>query len=89
MWTFIKLDTHNGKMWQIQFSVKGDDSRFEMPLNATALSTDSTNGRFELYSTQNMFNFILIDKIESTTWQVQWSTEPKKQAVIPINQSSF
>ena len=89
MWTFIKLDTRNGKMWQVQFSVNGDDYRFEIPLNTTALSTHSTNGRFELYPTQNMFNFILLDKIEGTTWQVQWSSEPENQAVIPINQSSF
>lgn len=89
MWTFIKLDTRNGKMWQVQFSVKGDDYRFEMPLNTTPLTTDSTNGRFELYPTQNMFNFILLDRIEGATWQVQWSTEPENQAVIPINQSSF
>lgn len=89
MWTFIKLDTRNGKMWQVQFSVKGDDYRFEMPLNTTPLTTDSTNGRFELYPTQNMFNFILLDRIEGVTWQVQWSTEPENQAVIPINQSSF
>lgn len=89
MWTFIKLDTRNGKMWQVQFSVKGDDYRFEIPLNTIALATDSVNGRFELYPTQNMFNFILLDKIEGATWQVQWSTEPENQAVIPIKQSLF
>ena len=76
MWTFIKLDTRSGKMWQVQYSVKGDDYRFEIPLNTTVLATDSTNGRFELYPTQNMFNFILLDKTGGETWQVQWSTEP-------------
>lgn len=89
MWTFIKLDTRNGKMWQVQFSVKGDDYRFEIPLNTTALATDSINGRFELYPTQNMYNFILLDKKGGATWQVQWSTEPANQAVIPINQPMF
>ena len=89
MWTFIKLDTRNGKMWQVQFSVKGDDYRFEIPLNTTALATDSTNGRYELYPTQNMFNFVLLDKVEGATWQVQWSTEPENQAIIPIKQSTF
>lgn len=89
MWTFIKLDTRNGKMWQVQFSVKGDDYRFEIPLNTTALATDSTNGRYELYPTQNMFNFVLLDKVGGATWQVQWSTEPENQAIIPIKQSTF
>ncbi len=87
MWTFIKLDTRNGKMWQIQFSVKGDDSRFEFPLNTSSLiSNEDESGRFELYPTQNIYNFILLDGVEGKTWQVQWSTEPEHQAIIPIQQ---
>lgn len=87
MWTFIKLDTRNGKMWQVQFSIKGDDYRFESPLNTTPLiSNGNESGRFELYSTQNMYNFILLDGVEGKTWQVQWSTEPENQAIIPIQQ---
>lgn len=84
MWTFIKLDTRNGRMWQVQYSVKGDDYRFETPLNLIALSSDSTSGRFELYPTQNIYNFVLLDRINGATWQVQWSTEIENQAVIPI-----
>ena len=87
MWTFIKLDTRNGKMWQVQFSVKGDDYRFEYVLNATPLIWNGDkSGRFELYPTQNSYNFILLDCVEGKTWQVQWSTEPKDQAIIPIRQ---
>lgn len=87
MWTFIKLDTRNGKMWQVQFSIKGDDYRFESPLNTTPLTTNGSEpGRFELYPTQNMYNFILLDGIDGKTWQVQWSTEPENQAIIPIQQ---
>lgn len=87
MWTFIKLDTRNGNMWQVQFSIEGEDYRFEMPLNITDLTADPIDGRFELYPTQNIYNFVLLDKISGDTWQVQWSTEPKNQAVIPIKQS--
>lgn len=87
MWTFIKLDTRTGMMWQVQYSVKGDDYRFETPLNATKLANDSRPGRFVLYPTQNMFNFILLDAIDGNTWQVQWSTEPDKRAIIPITQT--
>ena len=32
MYTFIKLDTRNGKMWQVQWSTKGGDYRFETTL---------------------------------------------------------
>lgn len=90
MWTFIKLDTRNGKMWQVQFSVKGDDYRFETPLNKTALVANGNKpGRFELYPTQNMYNFILLDCLEVKTWQVQWSTDTSNQAIIPIQQFDY
>lgn len=53
MWTFIKLDTQTGQMWQLQYSVKGDEGRFEYDLNSNPLITTGkkANGRFELYST--------------------------------------
>lgn len=89
MWTFIKLDTRSGRMWQVQFSVKGDEYRFETPLNLKSLTTDiATSGRFELYPTQNMYNFILLDSRDGRTWQIQWSIEPGNQAIIPIKQIS-
>lgn len=25
MWTFIKLNTRNGRMWQVQFDIEGDN----------------------------------------------------------------
>ncbi len=84
MWTFLKLDTRNGKIWQVQYSVKGDDYRFETCLNNLSLTTKEINGRFELYPTQNMFNFILLDKVDGGVWQVQWSSEPANRGVLPI-----
>ena len=87
MWTFIKLDTRNGKMWQVQFSIKGDDYRFETPLNTKELITNGNkSGRFELYPTQNMYNFILLDCINGKTWQVQWSSDLENRTIIPIQQ---
>ena len=41
MWTFIKLDTRNGKLWQVQFDVK-ENNRF-----TTDLSTFSLVGKDE------------------------------------------
>jgi len=87
MWTFLKLDTRNGKIWQVQYSVKGEDYRFECSLNAVPLiSNGNEAGRFELYPTENMYNFILLDGIDGQTWQVQWSTEPENRGVLPIQQ---
>lgn len=87
MWTFIKLDTQTGQMWQVQYSIKGDEERFEYDLNPNPLIANGkkANGRFELYSTQNIYNFILLDKIDGKTWQVQWSFDEENRAVVPIN----
>lgn len=85
MWTFIKLDTRNRQMWQVQFSMKSD-SRFVTNLSSEALvSKDKeANDRFTLYSTQNMYTFILLDQLDGKTWQVQWSTDPATRGIMPI-----
>lgn len=90
MWTFIKLDTQTGQMWQVQYSIKGDEGRFEYDLNPNPLITTGkkVNGRFELYSTQNIYNFILLDKIDGKVWQVPWSFDEENRAVVPINRAA-
>lgn len=87
IWTFLKLDTSNGKVWQVQYSVEGPDYRFETNLNTTALvlDEDRTSGRFKLYPTENSYNFILIDTKVGTTYQVQWSQESDQRFVVPIS----
>lgn len=85
MYTFIKLNTRNGQMWQVQWSAKGNE--FETPLSLITRVTkeDEKNGRFFLYPTTNIYNFILLDQIDGHVWQVQWSAEPKDRIVLPIN----
>lgn len=75
MYTFIKLNTKNGKMWQVQWSTKGSEYRFETVLSDISLvnKEGEKNGRFFLYPTTNIYNFILLDQIDGRTWQVQWS----------------
>lgn len=84
MYTFIKLDTRNGKMWQVQWSTE-NDTRFESILSdiSRVYKDEEKNGRFFLYPTTNMYNFILLDQIDGRTWQVQWGKE-KERAVIRI-----
>ena len=62
MWTFLKLDTQSGKIWQVQYSV-GNDYRGEIDLNVNSLVTGDSlkNGRFTLYPTKNLSNFVLLD----------------------------
>ena len=40
------------------------------------------NGRFKLYPTGNMYNFIMVDVINGRNWQVQWSNTEDKRLVL-------
>lgn len=86
VWTFIKLNTRNGQMWQVQYDVKGDN-RHETYLSLLPLVTteNETNDRFTLYSTQNIHTFILLDQLDGKVWQVQWSMEAENRGIVPIN----
>ncbi|GHV01157.1 hypothetical protein FACS1894159_08480 [Bacteroidia bacterium] len=85
IWTSIKLDTRTGKLWQVQFSI-GDDNRFQTSINSTDLTSglDTKAGRFELYPTQNIHNFLLLDRATGRLWQAQWSTQAKNRFILPI-----
>ena len=85
-WTFIKLNTRNGQMWQVQYYINEDNKRFETFLSLTTRVSreEEANGRFFLYPTQNMYNFILLDQVDGRMWQVQWSTKSSERIVIPI-----
>lgn len=84
-WNFLKLNTRNGKMWQVQYSIE-DDSRFETPLNLLPLvdKEKEIDNRFTLYPTQNIWTFILFDQIDGTSWQVQWSIDSEDRGIWPI-----
>ena len=48
MWTFLKLETSTGKIWQVQYAV-GDGDAFQVELNDISLAFDGmeTAGRFK------------------------------------------
>ena len=84
IYTFIKLDTRNGKMWQVQW---GTDEKYRFENILSDLSRvnydEEKNGRFLLYSTTNTYNLILLDQIDGRTWQVQWGNKESRM-VLPI-----
>lgn len=88
IWTFLELDTTSGRIWQVQYSLKGSNYRYKVVLNGEPLLSSYDDGgyagRFELYKTQNMYNFILLDTATGSTWQVQWSTEAKERGIMRI-----
>lgn len=86
-WTFIKLDTRNGKMWQVHFSITSEGYEGELILNSNSLvwtKEEEVNGRFTLYPTNNIYNFILLDQIDGKTYQVQWNSDKDKRFVSRI-----
>jgi hypothetical protein len=85
-WTFIKLDTRNGKMWQVHFSVSEEGYQGEKDLNprSLVLTDEEINGRFTLFSTKNIYNFILLDQLTGKSYQVQWNDEFLNRFVTPI-----
>ena len=86
-WTFIKLDTRNGKMWQVHFTISDDNYQGELILNSSSLLMSDeveVKGRFNLYRTNNMYNFILLDQINGKTYQVQWNNDKEKRFVSRI-----
>lgn len=92
MWTFIKLDTRTGAMWQVHYDVIGD-AHAELSLASVfsfipdgvgifEMIDNGVNGRFILHPTDNMYNFILLDQIDGRMWQIQWSMEEKKRGIV-------
>lgn len=82
--TFIKLNTRNGQMWQVE-SNKSNKNRAVTTLSTIFLANkeEERNGRFVLYQTFNFFDFILLDQIDGRMWQITWGRE-KDRKVLPI-----
>jgi hypothetical protein len=82
MYTFIKLNTRNGQMWQVQWSTESQ-YRFETILSDIPRinKEEEKNGRFFLYPTTNIYNFILLDQIDGRVWQVQWGKEKQRMVI--------
>lgn len=82
MFTFLKLDTRNGRIWQVQYSM--DNNEFEVVLNSRELVTFGKPGQFALYPTTNNWTFLLLDTMNGDVWHVQWSQEASNRGIIPI-----
>ena len=83
MWTFLKLDTSSGEIWQVQYSVN-KDLQGEVVLNSVkfAFGDDMQNGRFQIYNTKNHFNFLLLDSVDGSLWQFQWGLKEESRGLI-------
>ena len=82
----IKLDTATGRVWKVQIGLSDTDAK-TVAIDDESLLYDweeYRGGRFELYPTKNMYNFILIDTEKGYTYQVHWHTEVNKRFRVPI-----
>ena len=80
IYTLLELDTKTGKIKQVQWSLDSDKEG-SMTINDTDFSygLGYGSGSFELYPTQNMYQFIMIDKTDGRKWHVQWGIGESKR----------
>jgi len=82
-WASLKLDTRNGKIWQVHYSISKDGYEGTLSINSYSLvlPEEEINGRFNLYPTGNMYNFILLDQVNGKTYKVQWHNDNDKRFI--------
>ena len=84
---FLKLNTRTGEIWMVQIGL-GDNKSKEIKFPSWCYplipKEEESNGRFMLYPTQNLYNFILIDQINGRIWQAQWSFKESNRGILPI-----
>ena len=80
MYNLLQLDTKTGKITQVQWSLEYNNEG-TMVINGIDLSYGFGygSGSFELYPTNNMYQFILLDKTDGRMWHVQWGLESGKR----------
>ena len=84
IWTFILLNTATGRAWQVNYSLS-DSPAMKLILNEESLLPQGAlpkNGRFTLQSTNNMYNFLLMDREDGRIWQLQWSHNSEKRGIV-------
>ena len=74
--TLLELDTKTGVVKQIHWSLKADEEKTYF-INANDLFKENNIGPgvFDLYATKNMYQFILINKMNGTKWHIQWGDD--------------
>jgi hypothetical protein len=82
---FLKLDTRRGLIEMVQYGSREKD-RQETTVNYLPLATgaDAVPGRFDLYPTEYVRTYILLDVLDGRTWQVVWSYDGTGE-LFPIN----
>lgn len=77
LYTFLRLNTKTGQIDQVQWSLDEDEEMY-ITINDEDFSYGYDElGIFELYPTENMYQFILLMKSTGYMWHVQWGNDQK------------
>lgn len=71
MYIFLKLNSLTGRLELVQWSFDAM-KEFSMFINSKDLSYTIVGTNFELYPTENMFKFLMLEKVTGRVWHVQW-----------------
>lgn len=85
MWTHLLLDSRTGQVWQV--SQTKAEGTVKIAINDRELGSGlwSSNGRFELRPTPNIWNFMLTDTKTGKVWRCQFSMDdPKLRYLEPV-----
>lgn len=75
MWTFILLDTFDGRLWQVQYSVEGTEYMMYVPINDVPLITSTGRSVFTIQPMTSMYQYYLINEDNGDMWKFQWTTQ--------------
>lgn len=75
MWTFILLDSYDGRLWQVQYSTHDWDELLCIPINKYKLLSNNEKCTFSIQSLISMFQYYLINDNTGDMWKFQWSTK--------------
>lgn len=77
VYNFLLLNTQTGQIDQVQWHSK-EENEFSVRLNTEDLSWVKDCNSFELYPTEEIHHFILLDKATGRRWHVQWGPNSSK-----------
>lgn len=74
IWTYILVDEFFGKLYQVQYSVQGQEYRGIWYINSNSLSYTETR-KFSIKPLVSMYQFYLINNENGEMWKFQWSSK--------------
>jgi hypothetical protein len=86
IWTFLLLDSNNGRVWQVQYAVSDSAFTGRLSINEDVLAprTSAHVGRFTLQETHSIFTFLLLDQDDGRVWQIQWSNDESQRGIVRV-----